>query len=259
MLEDVVKAIEGVEARLVSLSRPLNLAGQTEEIAALEAEAGQPTFWDDPAAAQAQMQRLNTLKENLAPWHLVRKRLDDAKTLAELAGMEDSPETYVPEIEGELKAITAALDKLEVETLLSGPHDAAPAILEINAGAGGADANDWTSILQRMYLRWSDRHGFKADLLDELEFVVVDPMTGKLAGTDDLALVQWHDVVQLNWPRADFTQRVGARAVALAQLLPVFARWAISPDLLEQPFGDVFSVHRDLQALDVGQRSSAAC
>ena len=169
MLEDVVKIIEGVGVRLVSLSRPLNLEAQTEEIGALEAEAGESGFWDDPAAAQVQMQRLNTLKENLAPWHTVRKRLDDVKTLAELAAMEDSPETYVPEIEGELKEITAALDKLEVETLLSGPHDAAPAILEINAGAGGADANDWTSILQRMYLRWSDRHGFKADLLDEVE------------------------------------------------------------------------------------------
>ena len=169
MLEDVVKAIHAAEARLDSLSRPLNLESQTEEIAGLEAAAGQPAFWDDPAAAQAQMQRLNTLKENLAPWHAARKRLGDAETLAELAALEDSPEAYAPEIEAELTEITAALDKLEVETLLSGPHDGAPAILEINAGAGGADANDWTSILQRMYLRWADRHRFKADLLDEVE------------------------------------------------------------------------------------------
>lgn len=169
MLEDVVKAMEGVEARLDSLSRPLNLESQREEINALEAEAGQSAFWDDPAAAQAQMQRLNTLKEGLAPWHAVRKRLDDARTLAELAAMEDTPETYVPEIEEELTAITAALDKLEVETLLSGPHDAAPAILEINSGAGGTDANDWASILQRMYLRWAERHGFKSDIKDEVE------------------------------------------------------------------------------------------
>ena len=169
MLEDVVKLMEEAEARLGALSRPLNLEGRAEEIAALEAEAGQPAFWDDPSAAQAQMQRLNTLKESLGPWQAVRKRLGDAKMLAELAEMEESPEAYAPEIQDELTGITSALDKLEVETLLSGPHDAAPAILEINAGAGGADANDWTSILQRMYLRWSDRHGFKVDLLDEVE------------------------------------------------------------------------------------------
>ena len=169
MLEDVVKAMEGVQMRLESLVSPLNLQSQVEEIAALEAEAGESAFWDDPAAAQAQMQRLNTLKENLAPWHAVRKRLEDAYTLAELAELEESPEAYAPEIQDELTGIAAALDKLEVETLLSGPHDAAPAILEINSGAGGTDANDWASILQRMYLRWAERHGFKADIKDEVE------------------------------------------------------------------------------------------
>ena len=169
MLEEIVKAIEGAETRLTALSKPLDLEGRVGEIAVLEAEASRPDFWEDPAGAQAQMQRLNTLKESLAPWQAVRKRLDDARTLAELALMEDNPDTYAPELEGETAQIMTALDTLEVETLLSGPHDAAPAILEINAGAGGADANDWTSILQRMYLRWADRHGFKAELMDEVE------------------------------------------------------------------------------------------
>ena len=169
MLEEVVKAIEEAEARLGALSGPLDLTGRVREIGALEAAAGEPGFWDDPAGAQTQMQRLNTLKDSLAPWQAVRKRLEDARTLAELAGMEEHPEAYTPELSDELAGVTAALNKLEVETLLSGKHDGAPAILEINAGAGGADANDWTSILQRMYLRWTDRHGFKAEILDEVE------------------------------------------------------------------------------------------
>ena len=169
MLEDVVKAIEDVENRLASLSRPLDLDARSGEIHGLEAAASETNFWDDPAGAQAQMQRLNTLKESLAPWQAARKRLDDARTLAELAGMEEDPDVYVPELTDELAALSLALDKLEVETLLSGAHDAAPAILEINAGAGGADANDWTSMLQRMYLRWADRHSFKAEIMDEVE------------------------------------------------------------------------------------------
>ena len=169
VLEEVVKEIEGAQARLDALSKPLNLDGRTEEIGALETAASDPGFWDDPAGAQVQMQRLNTLKESLDPWQTVRKRLDDARTLAELAVMEEDPDVYAPELQGELAGIMGALDKLEVETLLSGPHDGAPAILEINAGAGGADANDWTSLLQRMYLRWADRHGFKAELMDEVE------------------------------------------------------------------------------------------
>ena len=169
MLEEVVKAIEEAEMRLDALSGPLDLDGRMREIGRLEAAASDPNFWNDSTGAQAQMQRLNTLKESLVPWQAVRKRLDDARTLAELAGMEDDPAVYAPELQGELAGITKALDTLEVETLLSGPHDNAPAILEINAGAGGADANDWTSLLQRMYLRWADRHGFKAELMDEVE------------------------------------------------------------------------------------------
>lgn len=169
MLEEVVKAIEGAETRLEALSKPLDMSGRVREIEALEAQASEPNFWDDSTGAQARMQRLNTLKESLVPWQAVRKRIDDARTLAELAEMEEDPEVYAPELRDELAGIASALDKLEVETLLSGPHDGAPAILEINAGAGGADANDWTSILQRMYLRWADRHGFKAEIMDEVE------------------------------------------------------------------------------------------
>ncbi len=169
MFEDVVRTIEQREARLHSLSAPLNLSGKRQEIADLEGAASGAGFWDDPGAAQAKMQRLNALKEGLAPWLAVRKRLDDVRTLAELAALEDNPEAYTAEIEGEIRDITGALDQLETETLLSGPHDDSPAILEINAGAGGTDANDWASMLQRMYLRWSERHAFKSEILDEVE------------------------------------------------------------------------------------------
>ncbi|MBV9849105.1 MAG: peptide chain release factor 2 [Armatimonadetes bacterium] len=169
MLDDVVKQTEQIEARLRQLSGPLDLAGKQKMIAELEAEAARPDFWDDPSGAQAKMQRLGELKETLAPWLGVRKRLDDARTLAELAQMEDDPEAYASEIAGELGSLSQVLDQLEIQTLLSGAHDAAPAILEINAGAGGTEANDWASMLLRMYLRWADRHGFTAEMLDEVE------------------------------------------------------------------------------------------
>jgi len=169
LLEEIVKAIEDLEARLESLSRPLDLESRSGEIVALEAAASEGNFWDDPTGAQGKMQRLNTLKESLAPWQAARRRLEDARTLTELAEMEADPDSYTAELTIELSALRKALDELEVETLLSGAHDAAPAILEINAGAGGADANDWTSMLQRMYLRWADRHSFKVEIMDEVE------------------------------------------------------------------------------------------
>ena len=120
MLEEIVKAIEEVEGRLASLSKPLDLEARREEIQALEDAASEAGFWDDPAGAQAQMQRLNTLKESLAPWQAARKRLDDARTLAELAGMEDDPDAYAPELRSELSALSLSLDKLEVENIAFG-------------------------------------------------------------------------------------------------------------------------------------------
>lgn len=169
MLEDIVRTIELAETRLNELSGPLDMDGKRREIADLEAQAGENGFWDDPAEAQAKMQRLTVVKESLAPWAAVRKRIDDVRTLAELAELEENPESYAAEIESDIKSIGRDIDTLEIETLLSGPHDDSPAILEIDAGAGGDEANDWASMLMRMYLRWADRHKFKTELIDEVE------------------------------------------------------------------------------------------
>jgi peptide chain release factor 2 len=169
VLDDVIKRSEQVTARLKHLTEPLDLPGKRAQISSLEAEAGRGDFWDTPAVAQAAMQRLGEIKEDLAPWDAAQKRLDDVCLLAELAQLEENPEPYAEEIAQELKALSDVLDQLEIETLLSGTHDAAPAILEINAGAGGTEANDWASMLLRMYLRWADRRGFKVEILDELE------------------------------------------------------------------------------------------
>ena len=192
MLDDVVKQSEQVEARLKQLSGPLDLPGKQKQIGELEAQAGAPNFWDQPAEAQAQMQRLGELKEGMAPWLAARKRLDDTRTLAELAQLEDDPEAYTHEIAGELAALSLVLDQLEIETLLSGAHDGAPAILEINAGAGGTEANDWASMLLRMYLRWADRHGFKVEMMDEVagEEAGIKSTTLRIEGKNAYGLLQ---------------------------------------------------------------------
>jgi peptide chain release factor 2 len=94
--------------------------------------------------------------------------LDDAGVLLELANEDDDPGVHETEIATEVRAITQQLDRLESDTLLSGPHDASNAFVEINAGAGGDESNDWASMLMRLYLRWAERRGFGADLLDEV-------------------------------------------------------------------------------------------
>jgi peptide chain release factor 2 len=192
VFDDVVKQSEQTRARYERLAAPMNLEGKRKEIAALEALAAEPGFWDNPSSAQAEMQRLNTAKEDLGPWLAVAKRLDDLSTLVELARLEDDPEAYSDEVVAETRAIDQAVDALETQTLLSGPHDASPALLEINAGAGGDESNDWASMLMRMYLRWAERHGFKAEIMDEVEGDVagIKSSTLRVEGRNAYGLLQ---------------------------------------------------------------------
>ena len=87
--------------------------------------------------------------------------------LAELASDEPDPAAYEPEIEAEIPGIRGDLERLEMADILSGEHDSANAIAEINAGAGGTEACDWVTMLLRMYLRWAERQGYKTEILDE--------------------------------------------------------------------------------------------
>jgi peptide chain release factor 2 len=112
------------------------------------------------------MQHLSALKESLAPWKEVRQGLEDLDLLMEMAEEDADAEA---ELESEFARVRKAYDVLEMHTLLSGEHDSTNAIVEINAGAGGTEANDWAQMLMRMYLRWAEKRGYKVELVDELE------------------------------------------------------------------------------------------
>lgn len=116
------------------------------------------------------MQRLGKLREILAPLKAMQARVDDLEAMCELleeAGEDDA--AALGEQADEIRAINVDIDRLELETLLGGEHDSADAIVEIKAGAGGTDACDWVTMLQRMYLKWGELRGFKVDILDESE------------------------------------------------------------------------------------------
>ncbi|HEU4754258.1 MAG TPA: peptide chain release factor 2, partial [Armatimonadota bacterium] len=127
-----------------------------------------PGFWDDADAAQKTMQELSRLEAGVEPWHSIRCRLDDAAVLLEMAAEEEDPEGYADEVRAELERVQEDWQKLEMADILSGPHDASNAIVEINSGAGGTEACDWVAMLLRMYLRWAEAHGFQAEIMDEL-------------------------------------------------------------------------------------------
>lgn len=127
-----------------------------------------PDFWSDTEAAREVTVERNTLDARAKAMESLAEELEEIQILLELAAEEEDEETG-GEVMSKLEDLTEALDKFEVERMLAGPHDLNNAIVDINAGAGGTEAQDWVEMLLRMYLRWVDRQGFKAQVVDSLE------------------------------------------------------------------------------------------
>ena len=143
------------------------LDAKKERISELEAETLKPGFWDDQAKAttvQKEQGRLQGLVDN---WEESQAGLEEAELLLELAVEERDPATE-KEVETILSALDKKVDVSELAQMFSGEHDANNAMLTIHAGAGGTEAQDWVSILLRMYLRWAESSGFKTETLDLL-------------------------------------------------------------------------------------------
>ena len=136
------------------------------QITELEAQSADPGFWDDSASAQKVHQRLSRLKAQLDPFERLQKTERDVAELYEMLRQEPDPDTEA-EADAMALAFLADLDAYELRTLLSGENDGRNALLEVNAGAGGSEACDWAQILQRVYARWAERHGYKLEIISE--------------------------------------------------------------------------------------------
>ncbi len=132
----------------------------------LEQLAAQPGFWDDQQNAQKQMRRLDEVKAQLEKLLQWRRAVDDAEATLELYELEPDDD-MLAEAQTGLTKLRSELDRWELERLLSGEYDKEGAVLSINAGAGGTDAQDWAQMLLRMYTRWAEDHGMSVSV-DEL-------------------------------------------------------------------------------------------
>ena len=132
----------------------------------LEQLASQPDFWDDQKLAQAKMRQLDEVKAQLEQLSQWQAAVADAEATVEIYGLEPDEELLAESNEA-LQKLRADLDRWELERLLSGPYDKEGAVISINAGAGGTDAQDWALMLMRMYTRWAEDHGMKVTV-DEL-------------------------------------------------------------------------------------------
>lgn len=130
-----------------------------------------PDLWDDPAKAQALTSKLSYLQAELKKLRDAQGQIEDLEALLEMADEESSvdPDGAVElyeDLDVELKNLSKTLDELQIQTLLSGKYDSRDAVVTIRSGAGGVDAADWAQMLQRMYLRWAERHDFDTKVLN---------------------------------------------------------------------------------------------
>jgi len=150
-----------------------------DEIAEREMLSQAPDFWDDAQKAQKLMQEASSLKDWVATWVSAQQSVGDVEALAELAE-EAKDETMESDMVAELNRSQKAVDELELRKILAGPDDNRNAILTINAGAGGTEANDWAEMLMRMYTRWAEQHN--------LEVLLADEQAGEAAGIKSCTL-----------------------------------------------------------------------
>jgi peptide chain release factor 2 len=124
-------------------------------------------FWNDIERAQKISQVAKSLKTKKERYNSLKSRFEDFKVLMDICEAEED-KSMLPEIDNEYREIIGELENFKIETLLSGEYDRNNAILTLHAGAGGTEAQDWVSMLLRMYTRWAERKGFKVEMIDYL-------------------------------------------------------------------------------------------
>ncbi|HWG09693.1 MAG TPA: peptide chain release factor 2 [Solirubrobacteraceae bacterium] len=141
----------------------LDPAALGERVAALEAEMGAPGFWDDSERAAAVSGEHARAGRRLEQFNELKRDVEDLDALAEMAAEEQSLQAEVDE---QIASVEARLAELEEQRLFSGEYDAGDALVSVNAGAGGTDAQDWAEMVLRMEMRWAERRGFQVELLE---------------------------------------------------------------------------------------------
>jgi peptide chain release factor 2 len=162
---DFAEQTKALDATLTSIEKVLDLDAINVEIANLQEEVGAPDLWDDQANAQRVTGRLSVLQAEVERVTGLRERLDDVELMHDMA-LEEADTEALADVDKELARIKKSIDALEVRTLLSGEYDVRDALVSIRSGAGGVDAADFALMLQRMYIRWAERHGYTVEIYD---------------------------------------------------------------------------------------------
>ncbi|HIP11390.1 MAG TPA: peptide chain release factor 2 [Arcobacter sp.] len=174
---ELLKTLNQKLGNIESILRPDDITTRLDELTVIEQE---PNFWDDIETATKLGQEKNRLLSRMAKFKKANETLTDTQELFEMANDEDDIDT-IEMLFSEADDLNNIIKQTEVEVMLSGTDDGSNAIISIHPGAGGTESCDWANMLYRMYLRWSERKGFKIELLDY--------QTGDEVGIKDVSFI----------------------------------------------------------------------
>lgn len=145
-----------------------DIANEKSRLKELEEQTKENDFWNDQEKSAVVLQKIKILKDKVSNYDVLNGNLEDIYAMIELIE-EANDESLIDELKQDVKKFEKGLDRLEIEALLSGPHDANNAIVTIHPGAGGTESQDWAEMLYRMYSMWCDKNGYKLEELDYLD------------------------------------------------------------------------------------------
>ena len=216
---DLQKRLDSLKTDFENVWQKLDIDKKLQELAALEEEVAVPEIWNNPDNAREKTTQVANLHDELDPWTLLKTQIND---ISELMQMGD--ESLLDEFSGQLDAMEKTFADLRQALRFTGKYDHNDAILRITAGTGGTEAMDWASMLERMYLRWAERHNVKVQLLDRIagEEAGVKTVVMELSGHNIYGQLKsehgTHRLVRLSPFNADHLRQT---SFALVEVLPV--------------------------------------
>lgn len=165
-MQELLEEIVSLREKIKNLKSRVNLEAKEGEIKSLEKEMNEPSFWADQNRAKWISQNVADLKEEIASWQKLEKEIDDLWELAK-EDKDDKNVDLSKEAKDQLEKLDWQFKDLEIKTVLNGKYDSLNAVITIYAGAGGTEAQDWAEMLERMYLKFCERRGFKTSVIDQ--------------------------------------------------------------------------------------------
>lgn len=218
-MQELEKRLSGLEGEFLKSYEKLAIADKAKEVEELEREVAVPEIWRDVKAATEKNQELARLSAEIEPWELMKTQIEDLKELMEIGG-----EDLKDEITGQIEAMEGQYDELKKALRFTGKYDGDDAILRITSGAGGTEAMDWAGMLERMYLRFCEKKGFKATCLERVtgEEAGIKTAVYEVSGANVYGFLKSehgvHRLVRLSPFNADHLRQT---SFALVEVLPV--------------------------------------